>query len=321
MPKVSIIVPVYNVEKYLSKCLDSLVGQTFKNYEIIVVNDGSTDNSQEIINKYKLKYPNLIKTFIKENGGLSDARNFGIEKATGEYIMFIDSDDYISKDMSEKLYNSITTNESDMAICNFIRINSNGKEIRNYNYNPGTTTLLKDKRILLNQPTACNKIYKKDMFKALRFDKGKYYEDLRLINKLYLKCKKISFIDDFYYFYIERSNSIMKDVNIKKNLEIIDAIQSLKDFYTKEKQYDNFKDEIEFLMIDNIIISTFTRIICSNKHYRQYIKEYSSFIKKEFPNYKKNKYIKNLDFKRKIIYYLNSNKLFFMTKIIFKLKG
>ena len=321
MPKVSIIVPVYNVEKYLEKCLDSLVSQTFKNYEIIVVNDGSTDNSQEIINKYKLKYPNLFKTYIKENGGLSDARNYGIEKATGDYIMFIDSDDYISKDMSEKLYNSIITNKSDMAICNFIRINSNGKEIKNYNYNLGTTTILKDKRIMLNQPTACNKIYKKDLFAFLKFDKGKYYEDLRLINKLYLKCKKISFIDDFCYFYIERSNSIMKDSNIKKNLEIIDAIQSLKDFYTKEKQYDNFRDEIEFLMIDNIIISTFTRIICSNRHYKQYIKEYTSFIKKEFPNYKKNKYIKNLDFKRKIIYYLNSNKLFLITKIIFKLKG
>lgn len=321
MIKVSVIVPVYNVEKFLPKCLDSLINQTFKEYEIIVVNDGSPDDSQNIIDLYKEKYPILIKSFIKENGGLSDARNYGLTKAKGKYVMFIDSDDYVTNDIIEKLYNCIEKEQSDMAICNFIRINSKGKEIKNYNYNPGTVNVLDNKQILFNQPTACNKIYKKELFKYLKFDKGKYYEDLRLINKLYLKCNKVAFIDNFCYYYIERANSIMQDTNIKRNLEIIDAIKSLIAFYKDEKKYDIFKKEIEFLMIDNIIISTMTRIICSNKQYKKQLKEYWHFINKEFPTYKKNKYIKNLDFNRKIIYYLNSRKLYLITKLIFKLKG
>lgn len=321
MTKVSVIVPVYNVEKFLPKCLDSLVNQTFKEYEIIIVNDGSPDNSQDIINLYKEKHPKLIRSFIKKNGGLSDARNYGIDKARGEYIMFIDSDDYVTSDIVEKLYNCIEKEQSDIAVCNFIRINSKGKEIKNYNYNPGTVNILNNKQILFNQPTACNKIYKRELFKDLRFDKGKYYEDLRLINKLYLKCNKVAFIDDFCYYYVERANSIMQDTNIKRNIDIIDAVKSIIDFYKDEKKYDAFKDEIEFLMIDNIIISTFTRIICSNKQYKDQLKGYWDFINKEFPNYKNNKYINKLDFKRRIIYYLNSRKSYFITKLIFKLKG
>lgn len=321
MIDVSVIVPVYNVEKYLDKCLDSVVNQTFNNYEIIIINDGSPDNSEAIIKKFLKKYPQKIKYYKKENGGLSDARNMGILKSSGKYLMFVDSDDYIAEDMIEKLYNCIQTQNSDLAICNFIRINPAGKEIKNYNYNPGATNLIDNKRILLNQPTACNKMYKKELFNIMRFDVGKYYEDLRLISKLYLLCNKISFIDDFCYYYIERTNSIMKDINVEKNLEIIDAIKSIKSFYEQENKYEAFKDEIEFLMIDNIIISTFTRLICGKKRCREYLKEYWNFIKLDFPNYTNNKYIKNLDFNRKIIYYLNSHKFYFLTKLIFKLKG
>ena len=104
MIDVSVIVPVYNVEKYLDKCLDSIVNQTFNNYEIIIINDGAPDNSEAIIKKYLKKYPQKIKYYKKENGGLSDARNMGILKSSGKYLMFVDSDDYIAEDMIEKLY-------------------------------------------------------------------------------------------------------------------------------------------------------------------------------------------------------------------------
>jgi len=114
--KVSVIVPVYNVELYLEKCLDSLVNQTLKEIEIIVVNDGSPDNSQEIIDKYAKEYKN-IKAYKKKNGGLSDARNYGIKKASGEYIAFIDSDDYVRLDMYEKMYNKAKSGNFDMVVC------------------------------------------------------------------------------------------------------------------------------------------------------------------------------------------------------------
>ena len=118
-PKVSIIVPVYNVEKYLEKCLDSLVMQTLKDTEIIVVNDGSTDSSSEIIKKYEEKYEN-IKSYSKKNGGLSDARNYGLKYVTGEYVAFLDSDDYVDKTLYEKMYNKAIEEKADYVECDYI---------------------------------------------------------------------------------------------------------------------------------------------------------------------------------------------------------
>ena len=115
--KVSVIIPVYGVEKYIDKCLASLVKQSLKDIEIIVVNDGSPDNSQKIIDKYVKKYPQKIKSYIKENGGQGSARNFGLSKATGEYIGYVDSDDFVEKDMYEKLYNKACEGNYDIVIC------------------------------------------------------------------------------------------------------------------------------------------------------------------------------------------------------------
>jgi CDP-glycerol glycerophosphotransferase len=116
-PKVSVIVPVYNVEKYLAKCLDSLVHQSLKEIEIIVVNDSTKDNSQEIIDTYKTQFPSIVQSYIKENGGVGEARNFGLKHASGEYIGFIDSDDYVELDMYEKMYELACKNDSDLVVC------------------------------------------------------------------------------------------------------------------------------------------------------------------------------------------------------------
>ena len=125
MIKVSIIVPVYNVEKYLDKCLKSLVNQTLKDIEIIVVNDGTKDNSQKIVDKYVKKYPKLVKSYIKENGGLSSARNYGLKYVNGEFISFIDSDDWVRKDMFEKMYQKAKKEDLDIVICDSINVYEN----------------------------------------------------------------------------------------------------------------------------------------------------------------------------------------------------
>ena len=123
MIKYSIIVPVYNVEKYLGKCLNSLVNQKNDNYEIIIVNDGSTDNSQKIIDVYEKKYPKLIKSFEKENGGLSSARNYGIDNSNGKYLLFVDSDDYVSDNYLEVLDDSVNINNPDILVFNYNVVN------------------------------------------------------------------------------------------------------------------------------------------------------------------------------------------------------
>ena len=126
--KVSVIVPVYNVDKYLRKCLDSLVNQTLKEIEIIVINDGSTDGSQRIIDEYQNTYPDIIRGFIKSNGGLSDARNYGLPFCRGEYIGFVDSDDYVDKRMYELMYTKASEDDSDMVTCDYYMVYGEGKK-------------------------------------------------------------------------------------------------------------------------------------------------------------------------------------------------
>lgn len=327
MIKVSIIVPVYNVEKYLTRCLESLVNQTEKDIEIIIVNDGSPDNSQEIIDQYTKKY-SFIKSYIKENGGLSDARNYGLERAKGQYIMFIDSDDYIEKQMVEKMLQCAQKNKSDIVVCNIMdEYEKTGTAKEYFNYIPKeTTNIFENKQILFNRFAAWNKLYNKNLFKSkdMRFEKGKIYEDLRLILKLYIKSEKISYVKDSLYHYIIRPGSIMTSSAMEKNLDIILAFEDIIDYYKTNNIYDSFKDEIEFLAIEHIYISANVRVInakANSKDKKKIINKFIQYMNNNFKNYKNNKYIQNLSFNKKIIFHLLNMKLYGIIKLIFKIKN
>src|SRR5574344_165141 len=200
MIKVSVIVPVYNVEKYLKKCLDSLTNQTLKELEIIVVNDGSPDNSQIIIDNFVNRYPKKVKSFIIENGGQGAARNYGLTKAKGEFIAFVDSDDYVEKNMYELLYNKAIQDKSDIVLC--------GNNIVDLNYN-----LLKKENVILEnnnvdflreKVAVWNKIYKKSILNDISFRKKVWYEDLDYSLKLVFNRYKISYLNKCLYNYLLR---------------------------------------------------------------------------------------------------------------------
>ena len=215
MSKISIIVPVYNTEKYLSKCLNSLIKQTYKDIEIIVVNDGSKDKSLEIAKKFA-KQDNRIKVFNKENGGLSSARNFGIEKASGEYIGFVDSDDYIKENMFEILYNMIKEANAKIAICGWYLVEDN--QIRTCNFKCKKLVLNDEQAIdmLLNHVSfdnfACNKLFHRALFKDVIFPFGELLEDLSTIYKLIHEAKVIVVDSNPLYYYVLHSNSITSNL-------------------------------------------------------------------------------------------------------------
>ena len=163
---VSVIVPVYNVYDYLDLCLKSLVNQKFDNYEVIVVNDGSPDNSEEIMQKYAKKYPSKIRCFTKKNGGVSSARNYGLKRARGEYVVFVDSDDYVANNYLKVLYDKIIRTSSDMVICNMYKTYTDRKE-EMIGLNKVTNDNLKN--ALLSMPACWNKMYKKSLFIDLCF--------------------------------------------------------------------------------------------------------------------------------------------------------
>lgn len=311
MIKVSVIVPVYNVELYLEKCLDSLVNQTLKEIEVIVVNDGSPDNSQQIIDKYTKKYQN-IKAYIKENGGLSDARNYGIKEANGEYLAFIDSDDYIDETMLEKMYQKAKKDNLDIVVCNSVNVYENGNNIEiksNLNYSNNNV-----KNYLISPPMACTKIYKRTLFNKIEFKKNIFYEDLELIPKLVKLTKKIDFIDEGLYYYYQRTGSIMKQKEFNKRLlDIFDVLDSNKKILSKE-----FLEEIEYMYITHLLRTGTLRFL-EYPNYNELIDKIILIIKEEFPNWRQNKYYKKSSKKLQLICQLAYHKQIFLLKLIKKI--
>ncbi len=239
--KISIIIPIYNVADYLQRCLDSVVNQTYKNIEIILVNDGSPDNSEEIC---KLYFNDKRVKYIKQkNAGLSAARNTGIENASGDYLVFIDSDDYVNIHFIESLYNTISTTNADMAICNYKKVfdgnhdineKSNNNEILILDNDLKYQNLYNDKKTIMT--VAWNKIYDKKMFNNIRYPNGKYHEDEYIVCELFKKAKKIAYIDNKYYYYYQRENSITGKYNLK-NYDVLEA------FHRKLQFFENIDEK------------------------------------------------------------------------------
>ena len=211
--KVSVIVPIYKVEKYLKKCIDSIIAQTHSNLEIILVDDGSPDNCGKICDEYS-KIDSRIIVLHKKNGGLSDARNFGIKKATGDFISFIDSDDFVAKDYVEYLLKITIESKADMGIILPYKFKE-GKEpiikrrkekIVIYNSYDALETMLYQKEF---DNAAWGKIYSRNIIKNIMFPVGKLYEDIGTTYKYILNSKKIVYSNQFKYFYLQRGDSIM----------------------------------------------------------------------------------------------------------------
>lgn len=320
--KLSIIVPVYGVEKYIDKCLNSLVKQSLKEIEVIVVNDGTKDNSQKIIDKYVKKYPDKIKSYIKENGGQGSARNYGLKKATGEYIGYVDSDDFVEKDMYKKLYNKAKENNYDIVVCGNYNVSEDyqNKNIDTFinNYN---TDL---EKIFFGKMAVWNKIYKRDILikNKLEFKEKVWYEDLAFTLKAIMNSNTFAFIDEPLYDYLIREGSTMNNSNVQRNLEILDAFNDILSYIQHNKKEEYFS-KIEFLAIDHIYISAIVRVLkaeADDKVKRETINKLIDYMNTSFPNYKNNKYINTLSKNRKIIYKLINIKMYGLINLIFKVK-
>ena len=281
MCKLSVIVPVYNTEKYLKRCVDSILNQKMKDYEIIIVNDGSLDNSEEIIKKYEQQYSNIIKYYKKENGGLSDARNYGVAKATGNYICFIDSDDYIAEDLFEKLEKYI---EQDVDLIKYkcIKVNEQNEIIEKvtgpvFDKKSGQEAFneLYSSDVLME--TAWLYLYKTKYYKEnnYEFPIKKYHEDWAIVPYIVLNAESIISTDIYGYYYVQTSSSITRNNSDEK------IFQRSKDML---EHYDNLMKKIENkqgLAYENYkIYMTNCLILKLNELPEKYHKEYIEEIKK-----------------------------------------
>lgn len=314
-PKVSIIVPVYNVEKYIDKCLDSLVNQTLKDIEIIVINDGTKDNSQQIIDKYVKKYP-FVKSFIKENGGMSSARNYGLKYAKGEYIAFVDSDDYVELDMYEKMYQKAKSNDFDVVVCNIKYIYPSSEKCVSSNINSDLFTKEDIKKsMLVFYPSVWNKIYHNRVFKKnIKFKENAWYEDVEFLYKLYPYINSIGVVNKYCYNYVRREGTITSTFN-ERVFDYISNWNGIIKYYKDNNLYNEYKKELEYCYVRYIyatFIKTATKISDKQVYYKA-IDEAIKGVKNNFPKYRKNRYFyKNL----KGIYLVIFNK--FLAKLMYK---
>lgn len=294
-PKVSVIVPVYNVENYLVKCLDSLITQTLETIEIIVVNDGSPDNSQVIIDQYVKLYPKKVFSYIKENGGLSDARNFGLSKAHGEFIGFIDSDDWVEPNMYETLYSKAKDENSDLVLCDleYFWEESNVTELMT-----GYKSILKKpirKSVFLAPLFAWNKLYHRSLFDNLgiKYPIGLWYEDIPVTLPIFAKATNITYVNKTFIHYRQRSTSIMGSKNSKKLNDIFIVLNMVSDYFNENGLIKYYHDEIEYLHVEHLILYGGFRFMRSNNS-NILMKEAFSVLNQNFPSWRRNPYISNL---------------------------
>ena len=315
MPKVSVIVPVYKVEEYLPKCLDSLVNQTLKDIEIILVNDGSPDNSDKIIKKYAKKDDRIVY-IEKENGGQASARNMGVKVAKGEFISFVDSDEWIELETLEECYKKAKKEKSDIVQFDLNKVIDGEKH-----YEPFFTLEGEDlkKTYILNVTSPWGKIIKKEIItdNDLYFPEGIIYEDYAVAPVYGLFAKKISYIDKPFYNYLVREGSTMTQNFNKKFYDIIAATKYL---YNLVKKYDKqYYDEFEFTIIRNSFTAAYERLKTSEEG-RGILDELSAWAHKTIPKWYKNKYYREYGFKKRLFIYLIYKKQYKLLNFIHNIK-
>ena len=299
MKKVSVIVPVYNAQAYLKECAESLVNQTLEDIEIIFVNDGSTDNSMQMLEEYRQRYPEMVVVKSKENGGQATARNLGIELAKGEFIGFVDADDSVDCTMFERMYETAQKTGSDFVECEYryLQVDGEGnkKEIPSY----GNVRDYKSKSDMFIDPLVSpwNKLYKADVLKKndIRFPEGVIYEDTSFFIKSIPYIKKTSYLSDKFVFHYLWPTSTMNANKAKRVGNIFEVLSDIIRFYEENDLREQYKEELEYFCVKILLCSSLSRVaqVKDVTLRKEFVRKTEEMIKTQFSGYRKNKYMKS----------------------------
>ena len=311
MAKVSIIVPAYNESLRIKKCIDSLLSQTYKDIEILVIDDGSTDSTVAILEEY---HDDRLKVISKPNGGQGSARNVGIKKANGEYLMFVDSDDYVSEKIVEKLVKNIEDG-TNIAICNLYKVY--GETLVKFN---NLEHFCDDNiyNFMLSHPGPVGRLYKKNLFieNNIFFVEGLINEDLGTIPLLGIYAKKINFIDDpLYYYVIHENSTTMQTTYTDKLNDIFKIMEHLTNEFSK-RSGNKYDDVLEYLYIEHLLYSASLKFVNFGNIGFSQIKKIISIMKDKYPNWYKNSFYKEKSIKFKIVCHLVYNNHLRMVRLL-----
>lgn len=295
MKKVSIIVPVYNTRKYLPRCLEALVNQPISDYEILLINDGSTDDSQTLLMEYQKSYPEKVRVINKENGGQATARNLGIKEAVGEYIGFADSDDHVDVSMFAKMYELAKKEDADLVECGFHFLEEKDSGVKELQARGKVRQHQNQKDMFIDpQVSPWNKLYRASVLKDnnISFPEGFIYEDTAFYIKSIPYVNKSAYLDEKLVFYYLRGSSTMNSNTGRKVADIFSVVEDIINFYKDKGLYQDFKDEIEYFCSKILLCSSLSRIgRVNDKVLRKSLLDRTfEFVNLNFKDYKSNKY-------------------------------
>lgn len=324
MPKVSVVVPVYNVEQYVEKCVRSILSQTEKDFELLLVDDGSTDSSGQICDRLAAEDPRA-RVIHQKNQGLGGARNTGIEEAKGEWLLFVDSDDWIEPQTLEKALGAGTSAGVELVMFAFRSVNEAGETVQVFREELPkniSLSLSEHKDIFLTAPCAWNKLYRAGLFSrtGVRYPPRVWYEDIRTTLKLFLAADKAVFIDDIYYNYLLRAGSITKNVNAERNVEILEAFDDILSYFKAQGAFQAYREELCYLTLFHAYLTASVRVLNIDPSHGL-LPQFSAYVKKEFPDYRKNKYLPRLGKKRRLALFLLERRMYRFLALLFKIKG
>lgn len=324
MELVSVIIPVYNVEKYLARCIQSVCGQSYQGLEIILVDDGSKDKSGVICDEYAER-DGRIKVIHKENGGLGDARNAGVEKAEGKYLLFVDSDDRIHENLVRDTVETAEKNQADMVIFDYIGEEENGNLTDRFTFPFSANRVIEvaeEKELIMRSCSAVNKLIRRELWKesGFQFPKGRYYEDLATIPKVMTKTKKIVYLPEVYYYYLMRDGSIMHSRNFEKNYEDRTwAVDQLLEYFERENLIETYRNELEYLVFENTYFVPSKEIVLNDRK-SEYLKKFRDYVYNKFPQMNKNYYVQQIAGKDKILLKLLQYRMYGMMVLMSQLR-
>lgn len=324
MPKISVVIPVYNVEAYLPQCIDSVLAQNFEDYEVILVNDGSTDGSLAIAQQYE-RTNEKVKLISQENKGLGGARNTGIQHASGEFICFIDSDDTIAPDTLATAADTIDRLNCDIAIFDLEYVNENGATLsvlQGMDENLESFDLASHRSVLFCPSSACNKIFRRTLFteNQILFPERVWFEDIRTITKLYPHASKMCYIPKPFYKYLQRAGSIMHSAKVSRNAEIMEALADVIAYYREHGYYDDYRAELEYLVIENVYVLASFRVLKQDpKH--PLLGEFQAFLEQYAPDHASNPYLTRLGRKNQLIYRLLLKRRYGLLRLLIRMQA
>lgn len=322
--KFSIVIPVYNVADYLEKCVHSVLENDCTDCEILLVDDGSTDGKSGALCDELAKKSERIRVIHQENKGLGGARNTGIEASQGEYLLFIDSDDYIAPETLEVLREAVEQEPADIYSFHAVTVNEAGR------CNPLPISEVYDDafalrdhpEFLMAQPAAWARLWKRTLFTdtGIRYPSRVWYEDIRTSTKLFAAAKRIITLPHTLYFYLVRQGSITRNTNVSRNREIIDAFDDILAWFEEQNLLETYRNELEKLAIDHVLIAGSVRVARIDPK-ADLLKEFADYTASIFPDYRKNPYLPTLPRGKKLAYKLVQGRHFRLLKLLFAVKG